>query len=368
MAISKTLLAGVSALLLSACATQRGPEDIISRAPQVAAVTEAQRDLLMLPAPASRLTVAVYNFQDQTGQFRSGEGTQTLSRVVSQGATSMLVKALQDAGNRRWFQVMERERLDNLLKERQIIREMRQRYLGEENVNPEALPSLMFAGVLLEGGVIGYDSNTVSGGAGARYLGIGGASQYRHDTVTVYLRAVSVKTGEVLTTVVARKSVASVAISASAFRFVAFRELLEAETGITTNEPDQIALQQAIEKAVHSLVLEGAQLGYWRFEDQAQAAPLIENYMRAKRGIYGPDVLPDAAPAQAERSSNRRIASSRRNRPTSDSAAAASEVASREQRPVTAADSGVVQSITREGVPVASAESLDRIEGRMQTE
>ncbi|MDX2309262.1 MAG: CsgG/HfaB family protein, partial [Hyphomicrobium sp.] len=253
-------------------------------------------------------------------------------------------------------------------KERQIIREMRQRYLGEENVNPEALPSLMFAGVLLEGGVIGYDSNTVSGGAGARYLGIGGASQYRHDTVTVYLRAVSVKTGEVLTTVVARKSVASVAISASAFRFVAFRELLEAETGITTNEPDQIALQQAIEKAVHSLVLEGAQLGYWRFEDQAQAAPLIENYMRAKRGIYGPDVLPDAAPAQAERSSNRRIASSRRNRPTHESAAAATEAASREQRLVTAADSGAAQSVTREGVPVASAASVERIEGRMQTE
>lgn len=308
---ARFLALGLSVLGLSACSTNGGPQDFVARAPQVATVTEAQRDLLLLPSPSARLTVAVYNFQDQTGQFRSGEGTQTLSRVVSQGATSMLVKALQDAGNRRWFQVMERERLDNLLKERQIIREMRQRYLGEEQVNPEALPSLMFAGVLLEGGVIGYDSNTVSGGAGARYLGIGGMSEYRQDTVTVYLRAVSVKTGEVLTTVVARKSVASVAVSASAFKFVAFRELLEAETGITTNEPDQIALQQAIEKAVHSLVLEGAQLGYWRFEDQTAGAPLIEEYARAKRGIYGVDELP-ATPAQAARSDRRRNASSAR--------------------------------------------------------
>lgn len=308
MVHARSIVLGLSLIFLNACSTNGGPQDLVARAPQVATVTGAQRDLLLLPAPSARLTVAVYNFQDQTGQFRSGEGTQTLSRVVSQGATSMLVKALQDAGNRRWFQVMERERLDNLLKERQIIREMRQRYLGEEQVNPEALPSLMFAGVLLEGGVIGYDSNTLSGGAGARYLGIGGMSEYRQDTVTVYLRAVSVKTGEVLTTVVARKSVASVAVSASAFRFVAFRELLEAETGITTNEPDQIALQQAIEKAVHSLVLEGAQLGYWRFEDQAAAAPLIEEYARAKRGVYGVDELP-TTPAQAARSDRRRTAS-----------------------------------------------------------
>jgi curli production assembly/transport component CsgG len=310
MLFRQLLAIGAAAFAVSACATSGGPQEIISRSPEVASVTEAQRELIVLPAPSARLTVAVYNFQDQTGQFRSGDGTQTLSRVVSQGATSMLVKALQDAGNRRWFQVMERERLDNLLKERQIIREMRQRYLGEDEVNPDALPSLMFAGILLEGGVIGYDTNTLSGGAGARYLGVGASSQYRQDTVTVYLRAVSVKTGEVLTTVVARKSVASVAVSASAFRFVAFRELLEAETGITTNEPDQIALQQAIEKAVHSLVLEGSHLGYWRFENEAAATPLVEKYLRAKRGVYKVDALP-LEPVQADPAPRRRIAAQR---------------------------------------------------------
>jgi curli biogenesis system outer membrane secretion channel CsgG len=221
----------------------------------VARPTAAQRELIALPAPAQRLTVAVYNFQDQTGQFRGGESTQSLSRVVSQGATSMLVKALQDAGNRAWFQVMERERLDNLLKERQIIREMRQRYLGEEQINPEALPSLMFAGLLLEGGVIGYDTNTMSGGAGARYLGIGASTEYRQDTVTVYLRAVSVKTGEVLTTVVAKKTIASIGVSASAFRYVAFRELLEAETGI---KPTAAMLKQL--EAIGVRVVTGRQV------------------------------------------------------------------------------------------------------------
>lgn len=281
----KLLLSATAALALSACATSQ-PYSIVAQPATVAATTASQRELLDLPAPAQRLTVAVYNFQDQTGQFRGGETTQSLSRVVSQGATSILVKALQDAGDRSWFQVMERERLDNLLKERQIIREMRQRYLGEEQVNPDALPSLMFAGVLLEGGVIGYDNNTVSGGAGARYLGIGASTEYRQDTVTVYLRAVSVKTGEVLTTVVAKKTVASIGVNANAFRYVAFRELLEAEAGVTTNEPDQVALQQAIEKAVHSLVLEGAQLGFWRFANPAAAKSLLDEYDRERGGIF----------------------------------------------------------------------------------
>jgi curli production assembly/transport component CsgG len=190
---------------------------------------------------------------------------------------------------------MERERLDNLLKERQIIREMRQRYLGEEQVNPDALPSLMFAGILLEGGVIGYDVNTMSGGAGARYLGIGASTEYRQDTVTVYLRAVSVKTGEVLTTVVAKKTVASVGVNANVFRYVAFRELLEAEAGVTTNEPDQVALQQAIEKAVHSLVIEGAELGYWRFANPSDAAPLIKDYDAARNGVFASNAAPIAA-------------------------------------------------------------------------
>src|SRR3546814_1672154 len=82
----------------------------------------------------------------------------------------MLVKALQDAGKRKWFTIVERERLDNLLKERQIITEMRKRYLGEEEPDRRALPALLFAGVLLEGGIVGYDTNTVTGGAGAAFL------------------------------------------------------------------------------------------------------------------------------------------------------------------------------------------------------
>ena len=248
--------------------------------------TQTKNLLQQLPGPERQVAIAVYGFTDQTGQFKPTNGGQTLSRAVTQGASSMLVAALQDAGSRNWFTVVERERLDNLLKERQIITEMRKRYLGEEQVDANALPALMFAGVLLEGGIVGYDTNTVTGGAGAAFLGIGGRTEYRQDTVTVYLRAVSVRTGEVLTNVTASKTIASQAVGLSAYKFVAFKELLEAEWGITTNEPDQVALQQAIEKAVYGLVLEGVELDLWRFADMQAAQPLMSTYRAERDGVY----------------------------------------------------------------------------------
>src|SRR5688572_9929460 len=246
--------------------------------------TQTQVLLGQLPAPTRPIAVAVYGFVDQTGQYKPNETGQTLSRSVTQGAGSILVKALQDTGNRQWFTIVERESLRNLLNERQIIREMRERYLGERQINAEALPALLFAGVLLEGGIVGYDTNTVTGGAGAQFLGIGGRTEYRQDTVTVYLRAVSVRTGEVLTTVTASKTIASQALGASAFKFVAFKELLEAETGFTTNEPDHLALQQAIEKAVYGLVMEGVELKLWDFADQQAGWPLLWRYKEEREG------------------------------------------------------------------------------------
>ncbi|MEQ1882626.1 MAG: CsgG/HfaB family protein, partial [Burkholderiales bacterium] len=189
-----------------------------------------------------------------------------------------------------WFQVIERERLDNVLRERAVIREMRSTYLGEKLVNPDALPPLLFAGILLEGGIIGYDSNTKSGGLGARFLGIGGSTQYREDTVTIYLRAVSVKTGEVLSNVSVRKSIASVSVGVNAFRFIDFKNLLESEAGFASNEPDQIALTQAIEKAVHALILEGALNNLWCLRSPPEATErMLRAYVAERDSLGSPD-------------------------------------------------------------------------------
>lgn len=286
----KVVLSLMAALSLTGCATvgDDGRDAIpdMSKLAVIPARTQTQNLLGSIPAPQRPVAIAVYGFTDQTGQFKPNEQGQTLSRAVTQGGGSILAKALQDAGNRKWFTIVERESLRNLLNERQIIREMRERYLGEKDVNAQALPAMLFAGVLLEGGIVGYDTNTVTGGAGAAFLGIGGRTEYRQDTVTVYLRAVSVRTGEVLTTVTASKTIASKAIGASAFKFVAFKELLEAEAGFTTNEPDHVALQQAIEKAVYGLVMEGVELKLWDFADAQAGWPLLWRYQQERNGSF----------------------------------------------------------------------------------
>ncbi len=288
--IMRSLSLAVPALLLAGCATVGDSGRATLPETSSLAVypqrTQTQLQLEAIPAPVRPVAIAVYAFTDQTGQFKPSEQGQTLSRAVTQGGGSILVKALQDAGNRQWFTIVERESLRNLLNERQIIREMRERYLGETRVNSQALPALLFAGVLLEGGIISYDTNTVTGGAGAGFLGIGARTEYRQDTVTVYLRAVSVRTGEVLTSVTASKTIASKSIGASAFKFVAFKELLEAELGITTNEPDQLALQQAVEKAVYALVMEGVDLKLWDFANQKAGWPLLWRYRQERAGTF----------------------------------------------------------------------------------
>lgn len=281
--INTLIMAITSSFLLSGCAVNNPKIWETAKLPKA---TPATNKLNALPPTAQKVAVAVYGFTDQTGQFKPSDSGQTLSRAVTQGATSILVKSLHEAGNRNWFTVIEREKLDNVLRERAVIREMRASYLGEKTINPQALPPLLFAGVLLEGGIIGFDSNTKTGGSGARFLGIGGSTQYREDTVTVYLRAVSVKTGEVLTSVSTRKSIASVGVGGDAFRFVAFRELLELEAGITYNEPDELALRQTIEAAVYAMIMEGAMQDLWCFSaSQEQVDALLTDYIAERDSV-----------------------------------------------------------------------------------
>jgi len=285
----RALVAG-SALLVSGCQVPGRILPQVNKPPVVAPITASQRDLLYMPAPAQPIPIAVYSFADQTGQTEASATGQSFSRAVTQGGTSILVGALRNAGNGRWFNVLERERLDNLLRERQIIREMRRQYLGEQETPAQVLPSLLFAGVILEGGIISFDTNVESGGIGARFLGIGASTQYRTNTATVYLRAVSVRTGEVLLNVVTQKSVSSIATSGGAFKFVTFDELLEFETGFASNEPTQLAVQEAIEKAVYALILEGSRPGprnLWSFADPAAGEAWLRRHDEDRRRSLG---------------------------------------------------------------------------------
>ena len=233
--------------------------------------------LKALPEPQEKIVVAVYKFRDQTGQYKPSEVGASWSTAVTQGATAILQRALEESG---WFTTIEREGLSNLLNERKIIRSSRQAYDQQQGVpTTDNLPPLLFAGILIEGGIISYDANVLTGGAGARYFGAGGNVQYRQDQVTVYLRATSTSNGRILKTIYTSRTILSQKVDAGLFKFVSFQRLLEAETGFTHNEPAELAVREAIEKGVQALVVEGVQEGLWNLKNPEEInSPALQQY------------------------------------------------------------------------------------------
>jgi curli production assembly/transport component CsgG len=251
----------IATLFLGGCASVPKIEDPkLSLSP----LQEKFDNIKSLDGPA--ITIAVYSFTDKTGQRKPSEKFSQLSSAVTQGAEVWVIQALKSVGNGTWFQVVERIGLDNLIKERQLIRSTREQYEEEKN---KQLKPLKFAGLIVEGGVVGYDSNIMTGGRGARYLGIGLQQQYRVDNVTISMRIVSVSTGEVLLTVAIEKTILSVSMGSSVFKFLDLgTRAIETETGITENEPVNYAVRAAIEQAVVEIILQGQHKGLWKFKEE----------------------------------------------------------------------------------------------------
>ena len=213
-----------------------------------------------------QITIAVYSFKDQTGQRKPNPNFSQLSTAVTQGPDVWVISALKAVSEGDFFKVVERKNLNNLVKERQLIRSTRELYDGETQAS-NTLKPLLFAGLLIEGGIVGYDSNVTSGGVGARYFGIGVNEMYRTDQVTVSLRVVAVQTGEILLTVHATKTIASHKTGSDVFRFLDLgTKALELETGAATNEPVSYAIRSTIEHAVLQMVYEGVNKGLWKIK------------------------------------------------------------------------------------------------------
>ena len=254
------------AILVSSCAVLNKNTDLaLTRDIQPANILDLQSvELAELPPAKKKPVIAVYrdSFQDLTGQRKSNSSFALFSTAVTQAPEALLIRALKHAANGNFFRVVERVGLDNLTKERQLIRSTRENFDEDKQLQP-----LLFAGLLIQGGVINYDTNVQSGGMGARYLGIGTSKQYREDVVTISLRLVSVSTGEVLVETLVSKSIVSTSVSQDVFRFIeAGTELVEIEGGVAENEVGSIALQKAIETGVFNLIEIGIERGYWEYE------------------------------------------------------------------------------------------------------
>ncbi|MDN5680319.1 MAG: curli production assembly/transport protein CsgG [Ewingella sp.] len=256
---------------LTGCLT--APPDQAAK-PTLLPRAQSYQDLTNLPPARGKIFVSVYNIQDETGQFKPYPAS-NFSTAVPQSATAMLVSALKDS---KWFIPLERQGLQNLLNERKIIRAAQENGSVAEN-NARALSSLVAANILIEGSIIGYESNVKSGGVGARYFGIGASTQYQLDQIAVNLRAVDVNTGEVLSSVNTSKTILSYEVQAGVFRFVDYQRLLEGELGYTTNEPVMLCLMSAIETGVIYLVNDGISRNLWQLQNPQDAkAPVLEKY------------------------------------------------------------------------------------------
>ena len=239
--------------------------------PRIQPAPLAERMLQVPELDGDKMTIAVYSFQDKTGQRKPADNIANLSSAVTQGSEVWVIKALSEVGNETWFEAVERVGMDNLIKERQLIRNTRQTYEKDLPNGPRELKPMVFAGLILEGGIIGYDSNIAVGGAGARYLGVGAQTEYRVDTVTVVMRLVSVSTGKVLLSIATEKTIASSRSGADVFKFLDLgTKLIESETGYSVNEPTNYAVRAAIEAGVVQLVYEGEIKGLWKFKDETR--------------------------------------------------------------------------------------------------
>ena len=268
------LLGIVALLLVTGCASVPMPNDSCStkfalefgeckEAPEIIELPTYEQ-LLNFPPAEVMPVVAVYKFQDLTGQRKRRDNLADFSTAITQGSEALLIDALKTAGGGTWFRVVERTGLDHLVRERQIVRSTR-----EENDNDKGIQPLLFAGIILEGGVIGYDSNIESGGRGARTLGIGHQSQYRRDVVTVSLRGISTLTGEILLNVQTQKTILSVGGGFDVFKFVDMdTQLVEIEDGVAENESVTVATRAAIEAAVVAIIIQGDERGYWNIQEQ----------------------------------------------------------------------------------------------------
>ena len=268
----KTIGVLLLTLLLASCATKPDLDfDVRNQNIQY-------KDLTEIKSPKGEpIIIAVYDFADMTGQKKPIDGVASMSTAVTQGSYQLLIKALQDAGDGKWFRVVERASLPSLLQERKLIRSTRQQVNGE---GAEPLPPLLFAGAYITGGIVGYDSNTKTGGVGARVLGIQTHKQWRQDIITIILRLVNVQTGEVVISTTVEKTIISAETGGDVFKyFDADTLLVEIEAGVSRNEPVTYAVRKAIEKGVVDLINQGAEKELWEFEIEKVEVPEIKDYV-----------------------------------------------------------------------------------------
>lgn len=260
MRLFRSVLAGLSIIGLAACSRYDYTGSLGVR-PATGLLTQPAAALAALPPPVRPLNVAVYDFQDLTGQNKSSlkNGFPEFSRAITQGASVILVDALKTAGSGTRFNVVERGYLDSLLRERKLIQDT---YAFLKKSPKSLIDPLVFADYIVTGGVVSYDSPILSAGASVQLGNYGGSLAHSRDLVTINIRLVRVRDGVVLKSINASRPILTTTGTGNATRVLG-RSILDVGASIGIQEATQTAVREAIEVGVYELVRQGDATGIW---------------------------------------------------------------------------------------------------------
>ena len=119
-------------ILLSSCAVIEESGDLVltKKIQPTTTLNLQSEELRNLPPAHIRPTIAIYpnSFRDLTGQRRSNSTFALFSTAVTQAPEAFLIRAFKHTANGKFFRVVERVGLDDLTKERQLIRSTRKEF------------------------------------------------------------------------------------------------------------------------------------------------------------------------------------------------------------------------------------------------
>ena len=215
-------------------------DEILSSEPNVTTVTQL---LAALPEPENKAKIAIYSIVDKTGQIKD-----IGSSVVTQGATDMMITALQRS---RQFIILDRVNFVDLMNEQNLKTKGRLRQ-GE---GPH-ISNMTGADYILAGAITEYQVDKETGGLGLKIAGVGGSNKYATASTAIDLRLTDTTTGEVVWAASLKKEIKGKRVGLQTFAFIG-NNVVEFETGKGKQEVINLVVRTLLEEAVFKLYQSG---------------------------------------------------------------------------------------------------------------
>jgi len=216
-------------------------DEIISSTPNVTVATQL---LASLPEREDKPAVAVYNIADRTGQVKEMGAS-----VVTQGATDMMITALERS---RQFKVISRASFNDFMNEQNL--QSNDRFTFGEGPD---IGEMTGTDYIIEGAITEYQVDRNTGGTGLSIGGLGGSTEYARATTAIDVRLVDTTTAEVVWSESLKGEITGEKVGLQAFSFMG-DNVVEFETGSGKQEVINLVVRTLLEEAVFKMAESGA--------------------------------------------------------------------------------------------------------------